>query len=150
MKIPTRRFAALIVLCAIIIGAQAIAADMTFQLINDTERSLNLKLFSRGESLQQWPSKTKAYSIMPGSEIQKIKITCEAGEQICWGAWMVTQSVSGEVVGPAGERRQTRTAHISYGVGERAQRPCARCCQVCTEGALVATATIRDPLPAAK
>lgn len=150
MKNLNRLLSALAIFCAAVNCPPAMSAEMTFQMVNDTERSLNLKLFSRGESLQQWPSKTKAYSIMPGAEIQQIKITCEAGEQICWGAWMVTQSVSGEIVGPAGERRQTRTAHIRYGVGERAQRPCERCCHICTEGVLVPAAKVRDPLPAAK
>ena len=128
----------------------AVAAEMTFQLINDTERAMNMKLFSRGESLQQWPSKTKAYSMRPGTDAQQVKITCEEGEQICWGAWMVTQSASGEVVGPGGERRERMTARISYGVGERGVRPCPRCCHVCKDGALTPVATLRDPRPAAK
>ncbi len=126
------------------------AAELTFQLINDTERAMNMKLFSRGESLQQWPSKTKAYSMRPGNDVQQVKITCEEGEQICWGAWMVTQSASGEVVGPGGERRERVTARVSYGAGERGVWPCTRCCHVCKDGTITPAATLRDPLPAAK
>ena len=142
--------AALAMLCASAAGTPATAAELTFQLINDTERAMNMKLFSRGESLQQWPSKTKAYSMRPGTEVQQVKITCDEGEKICWGAWIVTQSASGDIVGPGGERRERMTARISYGVGERGVRPCPRCCHVCKDGAHTPAATLRDPLPASK
>ena len=140
----------LAVVCASVVSVPSNAAEMTFQLINDTERAMNMKLFSRGESLQQWPSKSKAYSMRPGTEVQQVKITCEEGEQICWGAWMVTQSVSGDLVGPNGERRERVTTRIIYGVGERGVRPCPRCCHVCKDGALTPAATLQDPRPAAK
>ena len=125
------------------------AAEMTFQLINDTDRALNLKLFSRSESRQQWPSKAKAFSIKPDAAVQQVKIKCEEGEQICWGAWLTVQSVSGEIVGPAGERA-TRTSTYSTGTGERGLRTCERCCHICKEGALTPVTTLREPDPAAK
>lgn len=109
------------------------AADMTFQFINDTDRPLNLKLFSRGESLQIWPAKTKAYSVRPVAEIQQLKISCTEGESICWGAWMTVQSVSGQI---SGSQRSTSTFTILGGVGERGIRDCPACCQVCKEDAL--------------
>ena len=126
----------------------ATAAEMTFQLVNDTERALNLKLFSRSESRQQWPSKTKAFSIKPDSAVQQLKITCEEGEQVCWGAWMTVQSVSGEI--GSGGQRETRTSTYSTGVGERGQRTCERCCHICKDGALTPATTLRDPDAAAK
>ncbi|MCA2999546.1 MAG: hypothetical protein ING75_13195 [Rhodocyclaceae bacterium] len=108
------------------------AAEITFQFVNDTDRALNLKLFSRGESLQIWPGRSKAYSLRPDSAVQQLKIRCTEGESICWGAWMTMQSVSGQITGSA---RSTSTFKTHVGVGERGTRDCPSCCQVCTDGA---------------
>ena len=126
----------------------AVASEMTFQLINDSERSLNLKLFSRSDSRQQWPSKTKAFSVKPDAARQAIKITCEEGEQICWGAWMTVQNVSGEV-GSSGARA-THTTKFTFGAGERGQRSCERCCHICKDGAITPVIKMRDPDPGAQ
>ena len=146
-------------LCAIsfvglsLLNPIALAAQMTFQLTfqltNDTGRTLNLKFFSRAESRQEWPSKTKAFSVRPESGVQQIKISCEEGEQICWGAWQTVQSVSGEIVGPGG-LRATRTSKFSTGVGERGLRTCERCCHICKDGAMTPVKTLHDPKPEAK
>jgi hypothetical protein len=127
------------VLTSLAFSQKANAADMTFQFINDTERALSLKLFSRGadgkQAGQQWPGKTKAYSLRPDDAVQQLKIDCEEGEKICWGAWVVVQSVSGQI-SRDGERN-TRTGSYQYGVGQKNFRECARCCQVCTAGKMV-------------
>ena len=142
-------------LCAIffvglsLLSPAALGAEMTFQITNDTERALNLKFFSRAESRKEWPSKTKAFSVRPESVAQQIKINCEEGEQICWGAWMTVQSVSGEIVGPGGQRA-TRTSKFSTGVGERGLRTCERCCHICMDGAMTPVRTLHDPKPGAK
>ena len=130
-------------------SAPATAEEMTFQMVNDTEFALNFKLFSHGESRRQWPSKTKAYLINPGTDARQIKIDCDDGEKICWGAWTKVQNVSGEIAGPNGERRTHRT-NFNAGVGERGQRTCERCCHVCKDGALVPAITLRDRNSAGK
>ncbi|MEI6737752.1 MAG: hypothetical protein WCL29_04655 [Pseudomonadota bacterium] len=119
----------------------AAAAEMTFQFVNDTDRALNMKLFSRGESRQQWPAKTKAYSLQPDAAVQQLKIKCEEGEQICWGAWATVQSVSGEL-GSSG--RTTRTHTFNAGVGERGLHDCPGCCHICKEGAVAPAASLRN------
>ena len=96
--------------CLSALSLSATAVEMTIQFTNDTERALNLKLFSRAESRQEWPSRTKAFSVRPDSAVQQIKITCEEGEQICWGAWMTVQSVSGEIVGASGQPSSPTTS----------------------------------------
>ena len=145
-----RLFCAMAILCLNAFCTPAIAAEMTFQMINDSERAINLKLFSDGETHQQWPSKTKAYLVKPDTAVQQIKISCEEGEKICWGAWMKVQSVSGEIVGPNGERRLTRNVTHNVGVGERGQRTCEKCCHICKDGTLVPATTLRDPNSAGK
>ena len=139
---------AIAVACLTATSTPSAAAEMTFQLVNDTDRPLNLKLFSKSESHQQWPSKTKAFSVRPDAAVQQIKITCEAGEQICWGAWMTVQSVGGEA--GAGGQRATSTARYTAGAGERGQRSCANCCHVCKDGVLTPAMKLRDPDPNAK
>lgn len=127
----------------------ASAAEMTFQLINNTDRAVNLRLFSKSDSHQQWPSKTKAYSLRPENAVQQLKITCEEGEQICWGAWMTVQSVSGPITGQDGQRA-THTNRYSGGVGERGAKSCDHCCHICKDGTLTPPRQLDDPNPGAK
>ncbi len=149
MNTLPRLFAVTMFVAASVLAAPVAAAEMTFQLVNDTERALNFKLFSRGESRQEWPSKTKAYSIKPEAAVQQVKITCEASEQICWGAWMRVQSESGEIKGPNGQRA-THSSSYRAGAGERGQRSCEHCCHVCTDGVVVPPTKLRDPNPGAR
>ena len=139
----TYPFAAILFVCLNAFGVLAGAAEMIFQLINDTERPLNVKLFSRSDSHQQWPSKTKAFSLKPDAAVQQIKITCEEGEQVCWGAWLTVQNVQGEI--GAGGQRPTATRKYSAGAGERGQRSCTKCCHICKDGALTPAVGLRDP-----
>jgi hypothetical protein len=125
------RFAACVL--ALGVAGHATAADMMFQFVNDTDRPVNLKLFSRGESLQIWPAKSKAYSLRPDPAIQQLKISCTEGENICWGTWMTVQSVSGQITG---SQRATSTSTTQAGVGERGTRDCPSCCHVCKDGAV--------------
>jgi hypothetical protein len=98
-------------------AGQAMAADMTVQIINNTERALSLKLFSNGESGRHWPGKSRAYSLKPGTDVQELKIDCEAGEQVCWGAWVTVESVGGQI-SDAGSRSR-RVGTYQYGVGQK-------------------------------
>ncbi len=133
-------FIALIVICSTAFSTPSTAADMTFQLVNDAEWAVNMKLFSRGESHQEWPSRTKAYTLRPDTAVQQIKISCEAGEEICWGTWRTVQAVSGEV--GAGGQRSTSSTKYQAGVGERGTRTCESCCHVCKEGAMTPVYTL--------
>ena len=117
------------------------AAEMTFQFVNDTDRALNLKLFSRGESLRHWPAKTKAYSLRPDAAVQQLKIDCVDGEKICWGAWMTVQSVTGEV---GNGQRTVHTGRLNAGVGERGMRDCPGCCHVCQQGTMTPVAALQS------
>lgn len=111
------------------------AAEMTFQLVNNTDRAMNLKLFSRGESKQVWPGQTRAYSLRPDAAVQQLKIDCTEGESICWGAWEKLVSEKGEI-GNSG-RRTTHHISVQTGVGERGTRDCKNCCHICQNGFVV-------------
>lgn len=111
-----------------------VAAEMTFQMVNNTDRALSMKLFSRGESKQVWPGRTRAYSLQPDTAVQRVKITCEEGESICWGAWEIVTSVRGEI-GSDGQRA-TSVRKMVIGVGDRGMRDCPKCCHVCQDGTM--------------
>ena len=110
------------------------AAEMTFQMVNNTDRALSMKLFSRGESKQVWPGNTRAYSLRPDTAIQRVKITCQEGEPICWGAWEVVASTRGEI--GSGGQRATSVMKMVAGVGDRGLRECDKCCHVCQDGTM--------------
>ncbi len=139
-----KKLLGLLAICAglVLPATVASATEMTFQFINDTERPLNVKLFSRGESHQQWPSKSRAYSVRPDPGVQQLKIDCPENETICWGAWMTVQKISGEV--SSGGQRSTQISTFNAGVGERNNRPCESCCHVCKAGAQLPTVRLRS------
>ena len=119
----------------------ASAAEFTFQFQNETQRTLALKLFSRGESLRQWPSKTRTYAVKPDSDVQALKIECDEGEQICWGAWTGGQA-SGTIGGS--HQREGRSSKSVAGAGDRGIEACANCCHVCKDGGKAPVAKLSD------
>lgn len=125
-------------------SASAFAAEMTFQFVNDSEYEMNLKLFARGDSGQQWPSKTRAYSLRPDAAVQEVKISCETGEQICWGAWATVKSEKGGILSN-GQRENTRITKSMAGVGDRGQFSCDYCCHICTDGAVTPMSKLHRP-----
>jgi hypothetical protein len=113
-------------------AAPAAGADFAFQFVNDSERALSLKLFSRGGANREWPSKTKSWTVQPGTAVQELKVDCEEGEQICWGAWTSAQNPG--AIGGSGQR-EIRTSKYLSGAGDRGLRACTDCCYVCKDGA---------------
>lgn len=146
---PGKFLVAVCVVCSSVYGNPAAAADMQFQLVNDTEYPINLRFFSQGESRQVWPSKTKAFTLKVDAAAQQVKISCNDGEKICWGGWTTTQNVSGEITGAAGQR-STVTNLTTYGAGERGQRTCEKCCEVCTAGAPIPPLKMSEQIYEAK
>ena len=69
-----------------------------------------------------WPGSDQVYLIEKGMK-KSVPITCEAGERICWAAW---------VNGDAG---------ASWGVGPNRDRQCNDCCVICV-GKTTATVEI--------
>ena len=128
----------------IVMGSLAVApvaaADFPFQFVNDSERDVSIKLFSRAGTHREWPSKTKSYSIRPNAAVQELKIDCDEGEQICWGAWATVQSASGMI-----GQRDVRAIKFLSGAGDRGIRACTDCCHVCKGGEKSPVAKLGDP-----
>ena len=131
-----------------LVGATALpsaAADFTFQFVNDTGQALALKLFSRAESRRQWPSKSKSYGLQSSSDVQAVKIDCDEGEQVCWGAWT---GASGPGTAGGSHRREGGPTKVVAGAGERGSESCTDCCHVCKAGGQAPVAKLGDSLVA--
>ena len=63
---------------------------------------------------QVWPGGDQVYLLEKG-EAKSVPVSCNAGENICYGAWV------------AGDDR------IAWGVGPDNDHPCNDCCYICAE-----------------
>jgi len=99
---------------ALVLASPVHAADMNVYIKNQQDRGVAVELFSRDREAA-WPGGDKVY-FLDAREKKSVPINCEAGERICYGAW-----VNGD-------------DHISFGVGpDRDQPPCEYCCFLCVE-----------------
>lgn len=85
------------------------ADGMAFFIDNRHPGDVAVELYGR-QSV--WPGNDQVYLIERGMK-KSLPITCEAGETICWAAW-----VNGD-------------ARIYWGVGPDSVRTCYDCCFIC-------------------
>ena len=104
-------------LLALLLATPAHADDMAFYMKNGQPRAVVVELHGRNTV---WPGNGKVYLLEKG-EKKSVPVTCEAGETICFGAWLN---------GDAG---------TFWGVGPDRDQPCDDCCSIC---AAKSTATI--------
>jgi len=97
-------------LIALLFATQTAAADgMAFFIDNRHPGDVAVELYGRQTT---WPGDDQVYLIEKGMK-KSVPITCEAGETICWAAW-----VNGD-------------ARTYWGVGPDNIRPCVDCCVTC-------------------
>ena len=89
-------------------GAQA--AEMAFYMKNGAGRAVAVEL--HGDAGHAWPGEEKVF-MLDTAEKKSVPVDCEAGERICYGAWLV------------GDDR------VSWGVGPDNTEECEACCTVC-------------------
>ena len=104
---------AALLLLAVLAPAMAQADEMAFFMKNQFSRDIAVELRSRDRD-QVWPGGDQVYMVEK-SVAKSVPIDCEAGEQICYGAWVVGDD---------------RTA---WGVGPDNDQPCDDCCYICAE-----------------
>jgi hypothetical protein len=101
--------------CLAPVGASfADAADVTFVMRNSHQFRVQVELYSQTRN-HVWPGNNKVY-ILDDSETKRIPLSCESGEQICYGAW-----VDGD-------------ATTYWGVGPNNKENCEDCCYICQGG----------------
>jgi hypothetical protein len=100
-------------LIAVLAPAAAQADEMAFFMKNQYRRAVAVELSSRDRD-QVWPGGDQVYLLEKG-EAKSVPISCNAGENICYGAWV------------AGDDR------TAWGVGPDRDKPCNDCCFICAE-----------------
>ncbi|RVD68408.1 MAG: hypothetical protein E5V62_31975 [Mesorhizobium sp.] len=100
-------------LATLLLATPAQADDMSVFVRNQRSQGVALELFSRDRDTV-WPGGDKVFLIRPGAR-KSVPISCNPGENICWGAW-----VNGD-------------DQVSAGVGPDNDQPCNSCCFICVE-----------------
>ncbi|ESX49691.1 hypothetical protein X762_05630 [Mesorhizobium sp. LSHC426A00] len=100
-------------LAALLLATPTHAADMAFFVKNLRSQAVAVELFSRDRKMS-WPGGDQVFLIEPNSQ-KSVPISCNQGENICYGAW-----VNGNDA-------------ISAGVGPDNDQPCDTCCFICVE-----------------
>lgn len=112
--------AIVLVAIAMLAAAAAQADEMAFFMKNQAGRAVAVELRSHDRD-QVWPGDDKVYLLEKG-EAKSVPISCNAGENICYGAWV------------AGDDR------VTWGVGPDDDHACDDCCYTC---AAKTTATVK-------
>jgi hypothetical protein len=102
-------------LAALLIAPAAFADDMTFYMKNETGGGIAVELRARDRDYL-WPGDGKVYFLETG-ERKSVQISCDAGENICYAAW-----INGD-------------DQVSWGVGPDGDKVCGDCCRICVEKA---------------
>lgn len=105
----------LVLLAAVPVGPAA-AADMTFLISNKAGKPVAVELYGRDG--RSWPGDDQVY-MLPEDERKSISIECEAGEPICYGAWLVGNDT------------------VTWGAGPDNDENCGDCCAVCVATSLI-------------
>lgn len=92
----------------------AVADDVTFVMQNHHPNAVELELYSQDRE-HVWPGDNQVYYLDDG-ETKEIPLACEAGETICYGAWI------------AGDKG------TYWGVGPDNSQDCEGCCYTCEGG----------------
>ncbi len=97
-------------LIALLFATPAAAEGMAFFIKNQHSHAVAVELYGRQTV---WPGNNQVF-LLERAEKKSVPITCEAGETICWAAW---------VNGDAG---------TFWGLGPDRNQPCEDCCVICT------------------
>ncbi|WP_292130510.1 hypothetical protein [Mesorhizobium sp.] len=104
-------------LAALLLTAPAFAADMSVFVRNQRSDGVALELFSR-DSEKVWPGGDKVFLIRPQAR-KSVPISCEPGEHICWGAWVVGNDSVTAGVGPDNDQPWTPAASSASSIRPR-------------------------------
>jgi len=109
-----RRIVAAALFFAASLSGAAFADDVTFVMKNGHPNAIELELYSQDRE-HIWPGNGEVYLLDDG-ETKEVPLSCEAGESICYGAW-----ISGD-------------QNTYWGVGPDNSQTCDNCCYTCEGG----------------
>jgi hypothetical protein len=98
----------------ILAQSSAFAATMTWQIRAFDRYAVDVKMFSKSRK-NVWPSSTTVWTLKD-YKVHSLKISCVAGEKICYGAFV------------RGNNKRY------WGVGAAGTAACKNCCYTCNEG----------------
>lgn len=92
-------------------ASPAAAGEVTIRLQSNAKNVVDVQFYATGRR-NVWPAPDKVYSI-EDYKVHQYALSCQAGEQICYGAWL-------------------RGRNSTYwGVGDGNRHRCERCCFRC-------------------
>ena len=110
-------------LAASVLGAclagPALAENVTFNIKSNHPNKVQVEFYSQNRN-HAWPGGNKAYNLND-YDMHNYRLTCNAGEKICYGAW-----VSGN-------------SSKYWGVGMNNRQRCSNCCTTCNGGSITYT-----------
>jgi len=115
MNFKTLIAAAVLLVAQFVVATPASAADVTFMMQNNHPNAVEVELYSQSRNYV-WPGNGEVF-ILDDGEAKQMPLSCEEGEQICYGAWI------------QGDR------NTYWGVGPGGRQGCDNCCYTCTGGA---------------
>src|SRR5262249_49416809 len=89
----------------------AAAEDETFRVKSMSDSNVQIKFFSKNRN-HVWPGGGQVYGLNDFDE-HTFKLSCNSGEQICYGAWV------------------TGNGNRWWGVGPDGDKGCSNCCYTC-------------------
>ena len=101
-------------LASMLTASVASAADVTFQMQNSHPNAVEVELYSQNRD-HVWPGSGEIYLLDDG-ETKTMALSCNEGEQICYGAWI------------SGDKQSY------WGTGPDNAETCENCCYTCTGG----------------
>jgi hypothetical protein len=90
--------------------------SITWQVRSEAPYSVAVAFFSSTRPNRAWPGGDQVW-VINDSELKSYKLTCMAGETICYGAWAFGNRMG-----------------AYWGVGSNRQHGCTSCCRVCNGG----------------
>jgi hypothetical protein len=108
------RIVGLALFAALCATVEASADTMTWRFRNQSEEPLSAQLHSRARSFV-WPDAKEAWRVPANGVFYDQPISCEAGEDVCYGAW-------------------SDGKNLKWGLGPTGQDGCDSCCYRCGEG----------------
>ncbi len=105
---------AIVALAAPPLAPAALAADVTFVIRNNHPNAVRVELYSQDRN-HVWPGGGSDFYLDDG-EAREMSLSCETGEQICYGAWLDGDE------------------DTYWGVGPGNAEACEDCCYVCEGG----------------
>ena len=101
-------------LSILVLTAAARAESLTFQIRSNHENVVSLEFYSQDRNAA-WPGNGKVY-ILDDYDVNSYALSCRAGEDICYGAWVRNDSST------------------YWGVGYNNEQYCESCCWTCDGG----------------